>query len=100
MSAAFKATEGNGGSPVVVSREPVEAPKILRGEIWIEGAGGIVGVDRLSDDADTVTFTRRVGNYAVTYHDVQVIGSSPTLGLQSFVGPHDVVTWEKISVAP
>lgn len=40
-----------------------------------------------------LTFERRAGRCTLVYHDVQII-SRNAAGINVFVGPHDVVTWE------
>lgn len=85
----MKATEGNGGAPLVLSRAPVERPaEIRRGTFLLPDRSHTV------DEDARVTFTKQVPGFDITYHDCQVTGTN--LGsIVVFVSPHDVVTWAK-----
>lgn len=94
----FQATEGNGGAPVRLHRVGIERPTIARGAITVPGTNHLGRTDigdhdvRIADQKATFTVTNADG-YTLTYHDVDVISLRD--GVTVFVGPHDVVTWEK-----
>ena len=84
----MKATEGNGGAPIVLHREPVTKPEIQRG-LMFPKCRPLPGADRL-------TFDMVVSGARLTYHDAQVISDGAHTAVQVFVGPSDVVTWERL----
>lgn len=90
----FQATEGNGGPPIVMSKEPVYRPLIHRRTL-------AVGVDyiRAHHDDATVTFTvpglANDKDCEVTYHRVNVSDEPCTRDMVTVtVFPETVVTWE------
>jgi hypothetical protein len=87
MGDTVKATEGNGGAPIVLRKDPARAPDYPRGLVYPKTARPLPGADRL-------TFDLVASGARITYHDVQVISDGAHTAVQCFVGPHDVVTWE------
>jgi len=81
----MKATEGNGGAPIVLHRDPVRVPDIPRGSMFPRG---------VFRGADRITFELLTGEALLTYHDVAVISDGTHTPAQVFVTPQDVVTWE------
>lgn len=76
---------GEAVSEAIATREPVPAPDYPRGSIWPARAR--------SYGATHITFELALADAVVTYHDAQVVTDTDQ-GVQVFVGPHDVVTWE------
>lgn len=85
----MKATEGNGGHPVRVSREPIERPaEIQRGTFLLPEKM------HATSEEGRVTFTKSRDGFDITYHNAQVTGNN--LGsIVVFVSHQDVVTWAK-----
>ena len=81
-------SKNDGGPAVAVAREPVDKPEIPRGLMYPK-CRPLPGADRL-------TFDMVVPGARVTYHDAQVISDGAHTAVQVFVGPSDVVTWERL----
>lgn len=82
-------SKNDGGPAVTVTREPVDKPDIPRGALTIPM--------RLPADADKVSFVSRslAPGFLLTYNDVDVLSVNENR-TNVFVGPHDVVTWERL----
>lgn len=92
----FTSTEGNGGPPIVLGKEPVDKPHIHCG-------GMSVGLDfvQTHHEDGSVTFSLPTNHgpddYVVTYHRVPQSGEPCSRGMVSVVVfAEAVVTWAKI----
>lgn len=90
----MKATEGNGGAPIVTSREPVERPTIPRGVLQIPTQD----IVQFHED-DTITFTVAAPDrapFVVTYHRVRTMAGDADYVVVD-VGAGAVVTWDAVA---
>jgi hypothetical protein len=88
----------NDGGPVVrVSKEPVEKPEIVRGQMF--------GPSQLDDDGLMIgacaTYSVRMGGrWVVTYHGAKVVGQASDDAECACwildVAPDTVVTWDRL----
>lgn len=81
----------DGGDPIVLRKEPVERPVIIRGWYAIE-----LQAHEKPVKGQPFTFTGRRDGFLVTFHDVIVDDVTPPYA-QIYVGENTVVTWEKVS---
>lgn len=78
----------DGGDPVRLSKAPVERPWIMRGTIYpLEQSPEVRA-------GDLITFTLGAGQFAVTYHRIEVVAMLGGVQPECFVREDDLVTWE------
>lgn len=80
-------SKNDGGPAVTVARAAADKPDIPRGAMFPRGS--FVGADR-------ITFELVAHPFVLTYHDAAVISDGSLTPAQVFVGPQDVVTWERV----
>lgn len=87
----MSSTEGSGGgAPLVLSKEPVERPVVLRGPVIVDLMPG-----EHPEIGKPFTFQATNDGFRLTYHNVTVDGVSDH-SAQVYVGKKAVVTWEKV----
>lgn len=87
----MKATEGNGGPPIVLSREPVEKPEIVRGPYWFRENGH----EHEFHSDGTVTFTVDGSDFDITYHRTHHNRDAEGYVFVT-IAPDTVVTWVRL----
>ncbi len=90
----FKSTEGNCGPPIVLSKAPIDQPKIWRGRTIIP----LVAFDVPPQVGDRITFPMTRGRYVITFYDIEVTAIEGS-EVVTFVTRADVVTWITLDVS-
>jgi hypothetical protein len=97
----FVSTESS-TQPIVLGKEPVPKPEIVRGEIStaLLPSDIIHGGDIINGGFETVTFVTRSAceKYRLTYHRAQVLAFAPEFRqIKAMIHPSTVVTWEEVA---